>query len=78
MHMVQELDRKLLQLRAEMTRLVREGMDEDGTILRRMLAELERLENLRSALRHQIIESITYPITVHGDPLGGQHASLAI
>ena len=54
MNMVQELDRKMLQLRAEMTRLVREGMDEDGTILRRMLAELERLENLRSTLRMAI------------------------
>ena len=55
--MVQELDRKMLQLRAEMTRLVREGMDEDGTILRRMLAELERLENLRSTLRQRTGEA---------------------
>jgi hypothetical protein len=31
--------------------MVREGLDEDGTILRRMLAELERLENQRWSLR---------------------------
>ena len=76
--MVQELDRRILQLRAEMTRFVREGLDEDGTVLRRMLAELERLENLRSALRHQTIESITYPIAVQGDRSGGAHVGLAV
>ena len=75
--MVQELDRKLLQLRAEMTRLVREGMDEDGTVLRRMLAELERLENLRSALRQQTVEVLAYPIVAHGDLSGGTYASFA-
>ena len=76
--MVQELDRKLLQLRAEMTRLVREGMDEDGTVLRRMLAELERLENLRSALRHQTVDVLVYPIAAHGDLSGGTHARSAV
>ena len=75
--MVQELDRKIAQLRADLTRLVREGLDEDGTALRRMLAELERLENLRSALRHQTIEAITYSIAVRGDLSGSQHARLA-
>ncbi|GEM_PF-865623 len=50
--MAQELDNKIRTLRTELTQLVREGYDEDGTILRRMLAELERLENLRWALRH--------------------------
>ncbi len=49
--MAQELDHKIRNLRAELTRLVREGTDEDGLILRRMLAELERLENQRMALR---------------------------
>ena len=76
--MIQELDRKMLQLRAEMTRLVREGMDEDGLVLRRMLAELERLENLRSVLRHSALESNTYPIATHGDRLGGWHARFAV
>ena len=50
--MAQELDNKLRALRAELTQLVREGYDEDGTILRRLLAELERLENQRWALRN--------------------------
>ena len=76
--MVQELDRRLLQLRAEMTRLVREGMDEDGTVLRRMLAELERLENLRSTLRQRTGAALAYPIVAHGDLLGGTYASFAI
>ena len=75
--MVQELDRRILQLRVDLTRLVRGGLDEDGTELRRMLAELERLENLRSALRHQTSESITYPIALQGDRSGGAHARFA-
>ena len=49
--MAQELDSKIRNLRAELTRLVRDGTDEDGLILRRMLAELERLENQRMAMR---------------------------
>jgi len=49
--MAQELELKLRTLRAELTQLVREGLDEDGTVLRRMLAELERLENQRWSLR---------------------------
>ncbi len=51
--MALELDNKIRTLRAEMTRLVLEGTDEDGLLLRRMLAELERLENQRWALRAQ-------------------------
>ena len=50
--MAQELDNKIRNLRAELTRLVHDGTDEDGLILRRMLAELERLENQRLALRN--------------------------
>ena len=50
--MLQELDNKIRNIRAELTQLVREGYDEDGTILRRLLAELDRLENQRWALRH--------------------------
>lgn len=49
--MLQELDSQLRALRAELTRVVREGNDEDGTLLRRLLAELERLENQRLTLR---------------------------
>jgi hypothetical protein len=62
--MVQELDNKIRALRSELTQLVCEGYDEDGTILRRMLAELERLENQRWALRHY----------THG----GTHVSMAV
>jgi len=49
--MAQELDNKIYALRAELTRLVRDGWEEDGLSLRRLLAELERLENQRWALR---------------------------
>lgn len=49
--MAQDLDFKVRTLRAELTQLVREGLDEDGIVLRRMLAELERLENQRWSLR---------------------------
>jgi len=49
--MAQEVDQKLRTLRAELTQLVRDGLDEDGILLRRMLAELERLENQRWSLR---------------------------
>jgi len=50
--MAQELENKMRALRSELTELVRDGYDEDGTILRRLLAELERLENQRWALRN--------------------------
>ena len=49
--MAQELDQKMRTLRAELTQLVREGLDGDGTLLRQMLAELERLETQRRDLR---------------------------
>ena len=49
--MAQELDNKIRMLRAELTRLVYKGIDEDEMLLRRMLAELERLENQRMTLR---------------------------
>jgi hypothetical protein len=67
--MGQDLDNKIRNLRAELTCLVREGTDEDGLILRRMLAELERLENQRMALRGH------HPRT---DARGGAHAGLAV
>ncbi len=62
--MAQELENKIRSLRTELTQLVREGYDEDGLILRRLLAELERLENQRWALRHAA--------------RGGSHVSLAV
>ena len=66
--MAQELDDRIRSLRAELTRVVHEGNDEDGTLLRRLLAELERLENQRMTLRgcHNRYES-----------RGGAHAGLA-
>ena len=67
--MQQELDNKIRSVRAELTRVVREGNDEDGTQLRRLLAELERLENQRMTLRgynHRY------------ESRGGAHAGLAI
>ncbi len=66
--MAQELDDRIRSLRAELTRVVHEGNDEDGTLLRRLLAELERLENQRMTLRGH-----------HNryDSRGGAHASPA-
>ncbi len=51
--MANELDKKIKNLRVQLTKLVRDGEDEDGTILRRLLAELDRLENQRLNLRSQ-------------------------
>jgi hypothetical protein len=67
--MLQELENKIRLIRAELTRVVREGNDEDGTQLRRLLAELERLENQRMTLRgyHNRYKS-----------RGGTHAGLAV
>lgn len=56
--MAQELELKLRTLRAELTQIVRDGLDEDGTLLRRMLAELERLENQRWELRRAAAHTI--------------------
>jgi hypothetical protein len=67
--MLQELDNKIRNLRAELTRVVHEGNDEDGTLLRRLLAELERLENQRMALRGHYNRY---------EPRGGTHAGLAV
>lgn len=66
--MAQDLDNRIRTLRAELTRVVREGNDEDGLLLRRLLAELERLENQRMTLRgyHH-----------HYESQGGAHAGLA-
>jgi hypothetical protein len=67
--MAQDLDDRIRTLRAELTRVVRDGNDEDGTLLRRMLAELERLENQRMTLRGYHI---------HYEGRGGTHAGLAV
>ena len=66
--MAQELDNRIRLLRAELTRVVHEGNDEDGMQLRRLLAELERLENQRLDWRG-------YHHDFH--PRGGAHAGLA-
>jgi hypothetical protein len=52
-HMLNELEAKIRNLRAELTQLVRDGLDEDGLILRHMLADLERLEHQRFTLCSQ-------------------------
>ncbi len=49
--MAQTLDDRIRRRRAEMVRVVREGYDEEGQQLRRLLAELEQLETQRMALR---------------------------
>ncbi len=51
METIMEVDERLQRLRAELTRLVREGEDEEGIRLRSLLAELERLEALRREWR---------------------------
>lgn len=51
--MAHESEMKIRNLRAELTQPVRDGLDEDGLILRRMLANLERLERQRLTLRSQ-------------------------
>jgi hypothetical protein len=68
MNMAQELDIKIRLLRAELTRIVHEGNDEDGIQLRRLLAELERLENQRLDWRGYRLGYSTQ---------GGVHANLA-
>jgi hypothetical protein len=52
-NMAHELEMKIRNLRAELTQLVHDGLDEDGLILRQMLADLERLERQRFSLCSQ-------------------------
>ena len=75
--MAQELDTRILALRAELTRLVRDGQDEEGVALRRLLAELERLESFRFNLRTQAAEPTARPAAFPNDRIGGSHVSLA-
>ncbi|GBD09068.1 hypothetical protein HRbin22_01315 [Candidatus Thermoflexus japonica] len=51
METIMQVDERLRRLREELTRLVREGEDEEGIRLRSLLAEMERLEALRRELR---------------------------
>ncbi|WP_322800115.1 hypothetical protein [Thermoflexus sp.] len=51
METIMEIDERLQRLREELTRLVREGEDEEGIRLRGLLAEMERLEALRREWR---------------------------
>lgn len=51
METIVQVDERLRRLREELTRLVREGEDEEGIRLRSLLAEMERLEALRRELR---------------------------
>jgi len=44
METIMEIDERLQRLREELTRLVREGEDEEGIRLRGLLAEMERLD----------------------------------
>jgi hypothetical protein len=69
-NMAHDLDVKIVNLRAELTRLVRDGQDEEGLILRRMLAELERLENQRLSLRAHLAPR-------RDNSVGGSHAHFA-
>ncbi len=69
--MAQDLADKILRLRTELTRLVRDGFDEDGLTLRRRLAELERLENQQLALRN-------CPTVGDDRRAGGSHGGMAI
>lgn len=69
--MAQELNNKICSLRVELTRVVHEGNDEDGVLLRHMLAELERLENQRLTLRN-------YPTVGYDLRSGAAHVSHAI
>ena len=67
--MAQDLDNRIQTLRTELTRVVHDGNDEDGLLLRRMLAELERLENQRMVLRGDYLRY---------EARGGTHAGLAV
>ncbi len=65
-NMANEIEGKMRNLRAQLTQLVRSGEDEDGTLLRRLLAELERLENQRALLRNRTTERLLPPAVFAG------------
>jgi len=63
--MTQELELKIRRLQAELTQVVVDGPDDDGVTLRRIVAELERLENQRRSLRDQSAQSATSMGGIH-------------
>ena len=66
--MTQELELKIRRLQAELTQLVVDGPDDSGVTLRRIVAELEQLENQRRSLRDQSAQSAAN--------MGGTHVGL--
>ena len=66
--MTQELESRMRQLQAELTQVVVDGPDDGGVTLRRIVAELERLENQRRSLRDQSAQSVAN--------MGGTHVGL--
>jgi hypothetical protein len=74
--MAQEIETRMRTIRAELTRLVRDGQDEEGIALRCLLAELDRLENQRLALRSQAAEPPVRPAMLLDDRMGRSHARL--
>ena len=63
-----ELELRIRRLQAELTQLVVDGPDDNGVTLRRIVAELERLENQRRSLRDQSAQSAA--------SMGGTHVGL--
>jgi len=56
------------RLQAELTQVVVDGPDDGGVTLRRIMAELERLENQRRSLRDQSAQPAAN--------MGGTHVGL--
>ena len=66
--MTQELELRIRRLQAELTQVVVDGPDDDSVTLRKIMAELERLENQRRSLRDQSAQSAA--------SMGGTHVGL--
>ena len=67
--MTQDLESRIRQLQAELTQVVVDGQDDGGVTLRRLVAELEQLENQRLSLRDQSAQMEA--------TMGGSYVSLA-
>jgi hypothetical protein len=63
-----ELELRIRRLQAELTQLVVDGPDDNGVTLRRIVAELEQLENQRRSLRDQSAQPAAN--------MGGTHVGL--
>lgn len=74
--MAQEIEKKMKNLRTQMTQLVSSGEDEDGTILRRLLAELDRLENRLFAIEPPSLDFITGGFCYYVS--GGKHVGTTL